>query len=102
MRLRGNVKGGVRENEDRIRRQAREGRRTDREREIAYKEDIKEMKAKVESERALLMDSDRAQRERAKARMDGLRAIKTSLDAVGIKNYTRFFDDNEMADLGIK
>ena len=91
-----------------------------RERDEQYTKDIEEIYEKVQ-DRPLLIELDKAERDRAKARWSpwtcyafwsyahfvfprfkALQSIKNSLDAAGITAYERFFDQAELAELGIK
>ncbi|XXQ35969.1 Uncharacterized protein family UPF0564 [Plasmodiophora brassicae] len=59
---------------------------------------LKEMRERVDR-RPLLLESGATNRERILARQKALVAVKDSLLAAGIRDYRRFFDEDELDDL---
>jgi len=65
-----------------------------------YRKTVKLMQARVK-QRPLLIETHRQDLERVKARRKALLGIKESLEASGITDYKRFFDEDELEDLDI-
>mmetsp|Transcript_42011 Transcript_42011/g.82503 ORF Transcript_42011/g.82503 Transcript_42011/m.82503 type:complete len:640 (-) Transcript_42011:100-2019(-) len=97
-KLRGKVRSDA--TAEKIRQNTIDARRAQKERDKAYKEQVKSINDKVR-ERPLLLDMDRIEKNRASARIKALQKIKDSLDSSGITDYKRYFDKDELEELGL-
>ena len=66
-----------------------------------HRENKKELRARLK-ERPSLMGGERSKGDRARNRKKAIMAMKASLDAAGITDYARFFDAQELRDLGVE
>ena len=74
-----------------IKDKAEEARRAMQERTREHKREVKAMKQRVK-QRPLLLEREKHEQRRMRARKKALFAIKESLDKAGIKDYRQYFD----------
>lgn len=81
--------------------QVKEMRKQAKEKEKEYQAQREQLLKRVYSGPTLL-DRYKFDQDRVESRRKALLAIKEGLDRAGIKDYKRFFDPDELADLGLK
>ncbi|GAB5361253.1 hypothetical protein AAMO2058_000697500 [Amorphochlora amoebiformis] len=78
-----------------------DAQRSMRETDLEYKTNIEVMKKKVR-ERPLLMERDKIKRDQRESRKKALISIKESLDQGGVKHIEKYFNWDELRDLGLE
>jgi len=87
--------------DEKIKQITRQAQKERREADRLWREKVLAMKNRVR-ERPLLIESYNTQNDRIAARKKALLAIKDSLQKAGVKDLTKFFDKEELLDLGIE
>lgn len=85
----------------RMEEQRREAREQEREAKKRSKQMLEEIQERVDRA-PLLLETDKRQRERIQARRKALLAVRDSLVAAGVKDYRRFFDEQELDELELE